>query len=427
MTRHVLSNGARVLIREDHSLPTMSVKVLFKGGLLSETKSDNGISNLFSEMLLLGTKKRSAQSIVEGLEKAGGHISNYSGNNSFGFSIDVLAKHWSLAVELLSDIVMEPTLPAQELAKEKQAVLLDIQSLEDQIFQTASKLFRQTMFEGHPYQFITQGTKESVTRLRREDLLSYYQRYVVGPNTVITLGGDVEAKKVVKALEKALAKMPNHPASFPAFPRPAAKKPKSVSKTQDGKQAVILLGYPGVNMTDPDRYVFEVMDALFSGQGARLFDAIRETHGLAYLVGCYQITGVEPGAFVFYVGTVPDKVDFVVDALRKEIHKIKSTGVDPEELERAKRGLIGARKSQLQTNAQIGLQTGLDELYGLGWDDYKKYYQRVQTVTVEDIRRVANRYFDDDRQVLSIVQPPKQREAAKALRGPSAALETTGR
>ncbi len=413
ITKHVLNNGVRVLIRQDPSVPTVSIKALFKGGLLCESKKDNGISNLFSEILIQGTTKRSGEIIVEDLEKAGGQIGSFSGNNSFGFSIDVLAERWQWAVDLLGEIILEPAFPEQIFQKEKQAALLDIQSLEDQVFQTASKLFRETLFAGHPYQFVPQGSKDSVSGLNREDLLRFYREFVVGPNTVISVYGDVQEAKVLAALEVGLAKLSNRPAPFPVIVRPALHEAKKVTKTQDGKQAIILLGYPSVDMYDKDRYTFEVMDALFSGLGSRVFSAIRETHGLAYLVGCYQLLGVEPGAFVFYVGTVPESVDFVVVELQKEIAKIKKHGVTSEELERGKRGLIGGRKIQLQTNAQLSAVTGMDELYGLGWDDYKKYYERINAVTLEDIRRVANAYFDDKRCVLSIVQPPVAKKASR--------------
>ncbi len=406
ISKHVLANGTTVLIHEDHSIPTVSVRVLFKGGLLSETEKNNGISNLFSEMLIKGTRKHTGQAIVDELERSGGHVSSYSGNNSFGFSLDVLSAHWSMALRLASEILLEPAFPAQEFSKEKNAMLVDIQALEDQIFQTSSKLFREAMFEGHPYRFVSLGTVQSVSALNTRDLVKFYDDYVVGPNTVVCVYGDVNEQKVLLTLEKSLAKLPKRSAPSSKSPVPVITKPKKVSKEQQGKQAMILLGFPSVSIYDPDRYVFEVMDALFSGLGSRLFSSIRDAHGLAYLVGCYQITGVDPGAFVFYVGTVPESVDFVVAQLRKEIEKIKSQGVDLEELERAKRGLIGQRKTNLQTNGQLSLQTGLDELYGLGWDEYKKYYDKIAAVTVEDIRRAANKYFDDSRCVVSIVQPP---------------------
>lgn len=414
---HVLKNGVRVLIKQDSSLPTVTVKALFKGGLLCETSKDNGISSIFSEMLIQGTKKRTAEEIVSQLELSGGNISNYSGSNSFGFSVDVLSQNWKLAVDLLCEIVMEPAFPEQPFQREKQAALLEIQALEDQIFQTTSKLFREAMFEGHPYRFVSLGTKESVSGLRREDLLRFYKDYVVGTNVVVAVFGDVNEAEVLKELEKGLAGLPDRKAPFPKPSGPSIQKPKKVSKVQDGKQAVIMLGYPGVDIYNPDRFVFEVMDGLFSGLGSRLFGAIRESHGLAYLVGSYQITGLDPGAFVFYVGTVPDSVDFVVAELFKEIGKIKTAGVDPVELERAKRGLIGGRKIHLQTNAQLAFQSGLDELYGLGWKEYQKYYDHIQSVTVEDVRRVANKYFADDRYVLCVVHPPAAAPKAEQKAG----------
>jgi zinc protease len=411
ITFHTLKNGLRILIREDHSIPTVTLRVLLKGGLLAETKENNGLSHLFAEMLIQGTQKRSNTQMVQQLENVGGGISSYSGNNSMGFSIDVLSDQQNLAYELVQEILVEPAFREEDMAREKQAILLDIRSLEDQIYQTTSKLFRETMFKGHPYQYVSVGSKASVEGLGRGDLLSFYEDYVVGPNIVIAVYGDVRAQEVLKNLERGLTRLPGQQASFLKYSPVPITSPQKVFKAQEGKQAMILLGYPTVDIYHADRYILEVLDALFTGQGSRLFDAIRETQGLAYMVGSYQLLGLDLGAFVFYVGTVPESVDAVVEQLFAEIKKIKSQGVDTEELERAKRGLIGTRKIQLQTNAQLAMQTGLDELYGLGWDDYKKYYQRIRVVSEEDIKRVARTYFTDQGCVLSIVKPSGYKES----------------
>ncbi len=412
ISKHVLDNGARVLIREDHSLPLATVKVLFKGGLLTETKKDNGLCNLFSQMFLQGTRKRSSYDIVKELETGGGGISSHAGNNSFGFSISLLSKHLPRALALAGEILREPAFFVPELEKEKSAISLDIKALEDQVFQTACKLFRETMFAGHPYQFVTLGSLDSVPNLTREDLLRYQEKYVTGPNMVVAVFGDVSTEKVLADLRRSMGAVPGRAVEFPAAALPAWTQPEKVSKTQEGKQAFVLLGYPTAGIDDPDRYVLEVLESLLSGQSARLFETLREKHALAYMVGCFQMVGLDTGAFVFYTGTVPQSVDFVVEELFKEIEKIRDGDVDPAELARAKNGLRGQRKMHLQTNAQLALQTGLDELYGLGWDDYTKYDARISAVTGQDIRRVARRFFDNRRYVLSVVTPPAKSPAA---------------
>ena len=158
-------------------------------------------------------------------------------------------------------------------------------------------------------------------------------------------------------------------------------------------------------MFDKDRHALELIDEASSDLGSRFFIRIRENMGLAYYVGASQMQGLVPGLFAFYLGTDPQKVEPVKTALLDEIQKLASEGLTPEELTRAKRKLIGQHQIAMQSNDSFGFQCALDELYGLGFDYYKKIEEETNAVTLDDIKRVAAKYFRDQPYVLAIVRP----------------------
>lgn len=407
--KYELPNGLKLLVKEDHTLPTVSIRVLMKGGLIVENQENNGISHLCSQLLLKGTLTRTGEEIVNAIESAGGTITSYSANNSFGCVIDILSGKTALAIDIAADVLMHPAFHEGAIEREKNAVLLNIKSLEDQPFQAAFKLFRETMFQHHPYRFQPIGTVQSVRHITRNDLQAFHQKYVVPENMVISVFGDVRAEDIRKLVGEKFGALKRTGLVFPKTKAGFKKGIVREKKTSTGKQAIVLLGYRGVDIFNPAKYSFEILDAMFSGQGSRLFTSVRDEEGLAYAVGSQIITGIDPGAFVFYIGTVPEKVDRVIELMLKEVRGLKQHGIAPDELQRTKNGLIGVRKIQLQTNDQLALQAGLDELYGLGCDDYLHYYDKINGTTDDDIMQTARNYFTDDDYVIVILGPAEKK------------------
>ncbi len=169
-----------------------------------------------------------------------------------------------------------------------------------------------------------------------------------------------------------------------------------------------MVGYRGVDLFSPDRYALELIDEASSDLGSRFFVRIREQMGLAYYVGSTQMQGLVPGLFAFYLGTDPQKIHPVQTALLDEIGKLASDGLTNQELSRAKKKLIGQQQIANQSNDHLGYAAALDELYGLGFNHYKRLEREVEAVTLDDVKRVAAKYFLDQPYVLAVVQPPKQ-------------------
>ncbi|HME88592.1 MAG TPA: pitrilysin family protein [Chthoniobacterales bacterium] len=409
-----LSNGLRVLVREDPRLPLVSMSAVFRSGLLAETPETNGITRLTARVLLKGTKTRTAEQIANQIEAIGGSISSDAGNNSMSVSVHVMKPDLKTGVDLLSDVVLNANFPDQAVAREKQVQIAGIQQEEEQLTTVARNILRQALFADHPYALLANGSAESVQHLNQRELVAFRDEYLVGKNGVISVFGDVKAADVKQLFEQALAKMkPGALALTNARPSAPITKIEKVESKKDKAQGVIMVGYRGVDMFSKERHALELIDEASSDLGSRFFIRIREQMGLAYYVGAIQMQGLVPGVFAFYLGTDPQKIEPVKTAFLDEIRKLASEGLTEEELARAKKKLIGQHQIAMQSNDSFGYQCALDELYGLGFDYYKKLEHDVNAVTMDEIKQAAAKYFRDQPYVLATVRPPEHPAAAK--------------
>ncbi|PYL04372.1 MAG: hypothetical protein DME31_03850 [Verrucomicrobia bacterium] len=401
-----LSNGLRLLVREDPRLPLVAMGAVFRGGLLAENSQDNGITRLMAKVLLKGTKTRTAEQIADQIEAVGGSISSDAGNNSFGVSVDVTKPDVKLGLDLLSDVLLNATMPEKAITREKEIQIAAIQQEEEQLTAVARNIMRQALFPQHPYALRSNGSAESVQQLTQNELLEFRDRYVVAKNGVVFVFGDVKASEVKQLVEQTLGKMkPGALALTDAKPSTPLGKPETVESHRDKAQGVIMVGFRGASLSSPDRYALDLIDEASSDLGSRFFIRIREQMGLAYYVGASQMQGLVPGLFAFYLGTDPQKIAPVKTALLDEIHKLANDGLTPEELARAKKKLIGQQEIANQSSDAFGYQCALNELYGLGFDYYKRLEHDVNAITLADIKQVAAKYFRDQPYVLATVQP----------------------
>jgi zinc protease len=402
-----LSNGLRLLVREDPRLPLISMAALFRGGLLAETRQTNGITRLMAKVLLKGTRTRTAEQIADTIEAVGGSIGSDAGNNSFSVSLDVTQPDLKLGAELLADVLLNATMPEKAVGREKEIQLAGIKEDEEQLTTVARNLLREALFQDHPYALRSKGWVESVSRLTQKHLLDFRDRYLVAKNGVISVFGNVKAAEVRQIFEEALAGMqPGELALTASAAPPAPTRNTIVESLKDKAQGVIMVGYRGVDIFSPDRYALELIDEASSDLGSRFFVRIREQMGLAYYVGASQMQGLVPGLFLFYLGTDPQKIENVKTALLEEINKLAAEGLTEKELVRAKKKLLGQQQIANQSNDSFGYAAALDELYGLGFDYYKTLERDVEAVTLDDVKRAAAKYFQKQPYVLAIVRPP---------------------
>jgi len=403
-------NGLRLLVREDPKLPVVNFHVLMKGGVLAETATNNGVCKLTARMMLKGTTTRTADQIAETMESAGGNISYIAGNNSFDIAAESLSGDFDRTLDVLADVVQHPTFPDALLARERAVQIAEFKQEQDQILRKGLQSLRETIFAQHPYRLNALGRPDTVAKLARADLVEFHRRYAVPNNMVLVVFGNVKADEVRQKVDAKFGGMKSVKLEFPpASPERLAADARTVEKVPK-QQAVLLVGYSGVDIFDKDRFAMELINEAYSGLGSRVFQRIRDELGLCYYVGATQFIGLAPGFFTFYVGTTPEKVATCEKEILAEVDKLKVDGLSDEELARAKSGVIGKRRVQMQDNSELGMMVGLDELTGLGYDYFKTVDDKYQAVTPDDIKRVANLYFNGKPHAVVIETPSEEKE-----------------
>lgn len=401
-----LPNGLRLLVKEDHRLPFVEFRAVFQGGVLAETAANNGITSLMTRMLLQGTRTRSAEQIASEIESVGGHLDTYGGNNSFGVNAEVLTADFAIGLELMADVILRPAFAADALERERQIHLAHLRAQRDELLLCASKAMRRALFGESGYGLHSSGTEASVQELTPADLRKFHARLAVPNNCVLAIYGDVKAPAVRAAVQKKLGSWKAGASALADLaPVPPPTKPRRVVEARDKKQAVMIIGFPGTTLRDPDRFALELIQESCSDLGSRLFLRIREKLGLAYYVGAQNFLGLVPGYFAFYVGTAPEKVALVEAELLKEAASLRQDGLTAEELARAKAKVIGQKKIARQDLGSYAMTTALDELYGLGWRHTDAEDAHYEAVTVEQTRQAAARHLRPESLVVSIVQP----------------------
>ena len=401
----VLPNGLTLLVKEDHRLPFVEFRAVFKGGVLAETAANNGTTMLLAKLLIKGTTTRNAEQIATEIESVGGHIDSYGGNNSFGVNAEVLSEDFTTGLDLLADVILNPVFPADELEREKEIQIAGIRSRKDELLKSASLAMRLAMFGETGYGLDSLGTEESAAKVSVADLKSFHQKLTAPNNCVLAVFGDVHTAELKAAIEKAFAGWKTNPASTFNLQPSTFNATKRVEETRDKKQAVLVIGFPGTTMADDDRYALDLLQECCSDLGSRLFLRIREQLGLAYYVGAQNFAGLVPGYFAFYTGTEPTKVALVEKELLTEAELLRTEGLTAEELKRAKAKIIGQKKISRADLGNLASTSALDELYGLGWQRADLDDAKYEAVTLEQAKAIAQKYLKSDAFVVSIVRP----------------------
>ncbi len=403
-----LPNGLRLLVKEDHRLPFVEFRALLKGGVLAENVNNSGAALLMAKMLVKGTPTRSAEQIATEIESLGGSLESYGGNNSFGVNAEVLSADFRTGLDLLADTLLRPTFPNDAFERERQVQLSGIKAQKDDLLPTASRMMRRGLFGETSYGLHTNGTETSVQNLKVDELKKLHQDLVIPNNCVLAIFGDVQASEVKAAVEKQFGAWKKGPDVLKELPpRPVLNEAKRLVENREKTQAVMVIGFTGTTVFDPDRYALELIQEACSDLGSRLFMRIRENLGLAYYVGASNFLGLSPGYFAFYVGTEPQKVPLVESELLKEAELLRKDGLTAEELKRAKAKVIGQKKISRQDLGGYAMTTALDELYGLGYAYIDAEDAKYEAVTLEQVKTAARKYLTTDKLVIAIVKPEK--------------------
>jgi zinc protease len=405
VVREVLENGIRVIVREDRAIPVVAVEAGFLGGLRGEPKGLEGVSGIAAEMLTKGTKDRTAREISEAVENLAADLSGFSGRNSFGLRGRFMSRDFAAGFRLFTESLLSPTFPAEELEKKRLEVLGRLKLQRDDMTRSVFLLFLATHYGDHPYARNPLGTEESIRGITREDLEGVYRRWMDPRNMVIAISGDIGAEEALSAVRNAFGNLPRKTDFVPlgAIPVPEERGIRRGEELREKEQAHFVIGYTGARVTDPERYVLDVLGSALAGQGGRLFTNLRDKKSLAYSVTSFSSEQVDPGFFAFYMGTSADKRDGAIADTLKEIEEVRANGVTAEELDRAKKWMVGTYEIGLQSNSAYADKLMYNELYGVGYEETFREPEKIEAVTLEEVNRAAARVLRTDRYTIAIV------------------------
>jgi zinc protease len=400
-----LPNGIRLIVRENRNLPLIAVRSASLGGSRFETLKSAGISRLAALLASKGTISRTARELAEETENISGHLDGYAGRNLIGVQGSFLSENMTEGFDLFFDMLLHPSFPEEELRKEKGHIYTALRNEKDSLAGIAMKKFLNALYPHHPYGFPALGTAESIRPLTRESLLRLHQQTIRPDNLVISVVGDVSAEDIRERFTEKLKNWRAKKGRSVSLKVSAPTSPKEIITKRKKLQAHIVYGFLGTTFLHPDRYPLEVLNFILAGQGGRLFLELRDKQGLAYAVSSSTHEGIEPGYFAVYMGTDPVKLDTALAGIKEELAKIGQTLVSEEELDRAKRFIIGNYELDLQRNEAVAGLLAFDEIYGLGREELTRYPERIERVTRQDILRVAKKYLRPEASVLSVIRP----------------------
>jgi zinc protease len=404
--KFTLANGLTLLVKEDHRLPFVEFRAVFQGGVLAEDETNSGITQLLSRVLIKGTKSRNAEEIATAIESVGGHLDSYGGNNSFGLNAEVLSADFATGLELVADVILNPTFPEAQLEREREVQIAGIRSNKDDLLKSAFKAMRRELFGTQSYGLDTLGTEETLAKLDGAALAAFHQKLATPDNCVLALFGDVKTAEVKSAVEKTFGTWKaGKTLAHPDTQTKAANSLRRVTENCDKKQAVVVVGFPGSTMSAADRQALELLQEACSDLGSRLFLRIREKLGLAYYVGAQNLLGITPGYFAFYAGTEPAKAALVEQEMFNEIELLRTESLTEDELKRAKAKIIGQRKIQRQDLGSLATASALDELYGLGYAHSDAEDAKIAAVTLAEVKAAAQKYLRSEAAVVSVINP----------------------
>ena len=408
--KFTLPNGLKLLVKEDHRLPFVEFRAVFQGGVLAEDAVNSGITQLFSRLVIKGTKTRSAEEIATQIESIGGSLDSYGGNNSFGVNAEVMSSDFATGLELLADSILNPTFPAAQLEREREVQIAGIRGNKDELLKSAFKAMRAELFGNIGYGLDSLGTEETLAKLDSATVAAFYKKLATPSNCVLAIYGDVKTSEVKAAIEKIFGSWKDTGGASVLASRLVSSlappaSPRRVTDDRDKKQAVVVIGFPGSTLNADDRQALELLQEACSDLGSRLFLRIREKLGLAYYVGAQNMLGLTPGYFAFYAGTEPEKAAQVEAEMFKEVELLRTDCLTEDELRRAKAKIIGQRKIGRQDLGGLATSTALDELYGLGFAHSDAEDAKIEATTLAQVKAVAQKYLRADAAVVAVINP----------------------
>jgi len=404
-----LPNRLTLITESIPHVRSVSIGVWLKRGSRHEPASLNGISHFIEHLVFKGTETRSAREIALAMDSVGGQMDAFTTKEYTCFYAKVLDEHLPETVDLLSDIVLHPKFDPEEVERERKVVLEEIRMVEDTPDELVYDLFAAHFYGGNPLGRPIQGTAKTLAGLSRGRVLRFFKDVYCPDNIVVAAAGNLRHDRLARLVRKAFGGMTPGNGDLRRMRRPRPRPGVVRKSKRDLEQAHVLMGLPAYPENFRDRYTLFVLNTLLGGtMSSRLFQKIREQHGLAYSVYSAVNGFIDAGFLMIYLATRPDQARGAVELIQDELRDLREVGPSKAELEVAKEHLKGSLMLSLESTSSRMSNLARQNMYFRRQFTLKQILGGIERVTVGKVHALSGSLFHDSPVALAAVGPLKQ-------------------
>ncbi|PIP24288.1 MAG: hypothetical protein COX35_01520 [Candidatus Nealsonbacteria bacterium CG23_combo_of_CG06-09_8_20_14_all_37_18] len=413
-----LKNGLRIITIPQKNTQAVTVLAMVGTGSKYETKETKGISHFLEHLYFKGTGKRpSFLSIAEDLDKLGGIYNAFTGEEYTGYYAKVAASHFETALDWVSDIYLNSLLPPKEIEKERGVIIEEINMYLDTPMLYIGEIWKTLLYGNQPAGWDVAGTKESVSKISREQLLNYMKSQYVAANSVVCVAGNFSSLSALNKIKNYFSGIKTTQAKPKILVSEKQSKPKVLLFSKKTDQTHLALGVRTFySLFHPQRYAAELLGTILGGMmSSRLFSEIREKLGLAYYVKAAVEADTDTGYFVTFAGIDNSRVGKAISTILREYKKISRTKVPVVELKKAKENLKGKLALILETSEAKAFFYAGQEILENKISTPEEIFRKIDKISVNDILKVAKDIFKPARLNLALIGPFQDREKFQKL------------
>ena len=401
--REVLPNGLTIITEEMQHIRSVSIGIWVKTGSRDEDPQWNGISHFTEHMVFKGTTSRSAEQIAREVDSIGGNMDAFTAKECICFNIKVLDEHLPIALDVLSDLVLNPVFAEKDIDREQGVILEEIKMDEDNPDYLVHEIFTQNFWKDHPLGKPILGTKETVRRFAQPVLFDYYGTRFAPGNLIVCAAGSLNHANVVELVAKQFAGLA--PKSNGYHGEPPRIVPRIIMRNKKSlEQVQICMGVPSHPIAHERRYASYVLNTLLGGgMSSRLFQNVRERQGLVYAIYSDLNPYRDTGCLSVYAGTSRQSAPKVVASILNEFRGVKSGPLPEEEVRRAKDQLKGSLMLSLESSTSRMSNLARQEMYFDHFSTLDELIENIEKVSLEDVRALANEYFQADKIAVTVL------------------------
>lgn len=388
---------------------SVSIGFWVNAGSRDEDPEAAGVSHLIEHMLFKGTTRRSAKDIAKAIDSVGGTMDAFTSRENTCFYAKVLGEHLPLAVDLLTDVLLNSTFNPADIERERQVVLQEIRMVEDSPDDLIYDLFAETIWGDHPLARPVLGRKETLSKIERGEIMAYLKDFYQPDRLIVSAAGDLVHERLVDLLLTSM-KGWNGKGRNPNSSRPEALY-RVLNTEKSSAQVHLCLGVESLPYAHPERYTLNLLNAIIGGGvSSRLFQEIREKRGLAYSIYSYHSSFRDSGLLVIYAGTNPESYEEVVDLILTELRRLASEPIEEEEFKKAKEQLKGNLLLGLESTSSRMTRLAKMEIYMGRIYDLDEILKGIEAVTPERFYSLAQILLSNGKYALSSIGPIPRRE-----------------